>query len=339
MILKILFIGGTGIISSAVSRLAVEKGMELYLLNRGQRNEFVPDGAKTIIVDFKDKKAVEQALKAHYFDVVVDWIAFTPDQIEADIKLFRGKTSQFIFISSASIYQKPVTHHIITESTPLANPYWQYSRDKIACEELLMQEYRSNGFPVTIVRPTLTYGLTMIPFSVSSSNHPWTLVDRMRRGKKVIVQGDGTSMFTITHNTDFAKGFVGLMGNIHATGHAFHITSDEALTWNQVILEIGKAAGVQPDIVHIASDFISVFDPNQTGGLTGDKSQCAIFDNSKIKTFVPGFVATTPFSTGIKQSVKWFEEHPELCTIDDTFNNVLDRIIGAYEVGIKLAYV
>ena len=335
--MKVLFIGGTGLISTAASKLAVDSGMELYLLNRGKRSQYVPDGAKTITVDIRDENAVMKVLAGYKFDAVVDWIAFTPEQVEADICIYSGITSQFIFISSASAYQKPATYHVITESTPLANPYWQYSRDKIACEERLIREYREKGFPVTIVRPTLTYGPTMIPFSVTSWNHPWTLVDRMKRGKKVVVQGDGTSFFTITHNTDFAKGFVGLIGNIHAIGHAFHITSDEPLTWDQVIAEIGGAAGVKPDVLHIASDFIAAFSPEEEGGLTGDKSQCAIFDNTKIKTFVPGFSAVMPFSKGIKQTIEWFESHPELQTVDEDFNKKLDRIISAYEIGLRLA--
>lgn len=334
---KVLFIGGTGLISTAVSKLAVESGMELYLLNRGKRGQYAPDGAKTITADICDENEVRKALTGYKFDVVVDWIAFTPKQVEADIRLYSEITSQFIFISSASAYQKPVTYHVITESTPLANPYWQYSRDKIDCEERLIHEYREKGFPVTIVRPSLTYGPTMIPFSLNSWNHPWTVMDRMRRGKKVIVQGDGTSFFTITHNTDFAKGFIGLIGNFHAIGHAFHITSDELLTWDQVIMETGRAAGVEPEILHIPTDFIVAFNPEDKGGLTGDKSQCAIFDNTKIKTFVPGFTATMPFSKGIRQSIEWFESHPELQTIDEEFNKKLDRIISAYEMGLRLA--
>ena len=335
--MKALFIGGTGLISSAVSRLAVERGIELSLLNRGQRGEFFPRGAKQIVADHRDQKAVREALRGQTFDVVADWIAYTPDQAAADIALFSGSTEQFIFISSASAYQKPATHYLITESTPLANPYWQYSRDKIACEELLMREYREKGFPVTIVRPTLTYGVTQIPAAVGSWNHPWTLVDRMRRGRRIIVPGDGTSLWTMTHNSDLAKGFVGLMGNIHAIGHAFHITSDEVLTWNQIYELIGAAAGAQPDIVHVASDFIAAFNPEDLGNLVGDKAQCGIFDNTKIKTFVPGYMATVPFAQGVRESVRWFEKHPERCTIDDAFNALSDRIIEAHQSGLRAA--
>jgi nucleoside-diphosphate-sugar epimerase len=329
--MKALFIGGTGLISSAVSRLAAEKGIELYLLNRGQRGEFFPAGARQIVADARDRASLRAALGSMEFDVVADWIAFTPDQIESDIELFKGRTGQFLFISSASAYQKPPAHYLITESTPLANPFWQYSRDKIACEELLNRAYREHGFPITIVRPSLTYGDTQIPAAVGSWNHPWTLVDRMRRGKKVIVQGDGTSLWTMTHNSDLAKGFVGLMGNAHAIGHAFHITSDEVLTWDQIVKSIGAAAGAEPKIVHVASDFLAAVNPELLGSLIGDKSQCGVFDNSKIKAFVPGYLATTPFSEGVARSVAWFEAHPERCTIDDAFNERSDRVIAAQE--------
>jgi nucleoside-diphosphate-sugar epimerase len=311
--------------------------MELYLLNRGQRREFVPKGAKEIVADVKDAPATADALKGHTFDVVVDWIAFTPDQVEADIALFSGRTRQYIFISSASAYQKPPTHYLITESTPLANPYWQYSRDKIACEDRLTREYREKGFPLTIVRPNFTYGLTTIPAAFMSWSHPWTLVDRMRRGRKIIVPGDGTAVFTLTHNTDFARGFVGLMGNIRARGHAFHITSDEALSWNQITRAIGRAAGAEPEIVHIASDFIAAFSPSDRGGLVGDKANNTIFDTTKIKTFVPGFTATVPFADGIMESVRWFEKHPERCMVDEAFNALSEKIIGANQVGLDLA--
>jgi nucleoside-diphosphate-sugar epimerase len=334
--MKALFIGGTGLISSAVSSLAIERGIELYLLNRGRRGDFIPAGAKAIVADVQDRRALRKALEGLNFDVIVDWIAFRPDEIEADIELFRGKTGQFIFISSASAYQKPATHHLITESTPLSNPFWQYSRDKIACEEALNRAYRDSAFPVTIVRPSLTYGDTMIPAAVMSWNHPWTLVDRMRKGKKIIVQGDGSSLWTMTHNSDLAKGLIGLMGNARATGHAFHITSDEVLTWDQIVMQIGAAAGVRPAIAHVTSDFLAAVNPDDLGNLIGDKAQCGIFDNSKIKAFVPGFVATMPFSVGVARSVAWFEAHPERCTIDAAFNELSDRIIAANERALSL---
>ncbi len=332
--MKVLFIGGTGIISAAVSKLAVERGVELYLFNRGERPEFIPKKAKVIKGDIRDSASAADALKHCEFDVVVDWIAYATDHVEADITMFRGRVGQYIFISTASAYQKPPSHHLITESTPLANPYWQYSRDKIACEERLMKEYRECGFPITIVRPTLTYGLTMIPAAINSWNQPWTIVDRMRRGKKVIVHGDGTSLWTCTHNSDFAKGFVGLLGNIQAVGHAFHITSDEVLTWNQIYQAIGKAAGAEPKMVHIPSDFIAQFNADEGSSLLGDKAYSAVFDNSKIKHFVPGFVATTPFAEGVKRTVEWFEAHPDRCTVDEKYNRFMDRVIRAYESAI-----
>jgi len=335
--MKALFIGGTGLISSAVSRLAVERGIDLTLLNRGQRDEFFPAGAEQIVADARDRASVREALRGKSFDVVAEWIAYTPEQAAADVELFAGRTGQYLFISSASAYQKPATHWLITESTPLANPFWQYSRDKIACEDLLVRAYRESGFPITIVRPSLTYGPTQIPACVGSWNHPWTIVDRMRRGKKIVVPGDGTSLWTITHNTDFAKGFVGLMGNVRAIGHAFHITSDEVLTWDQIYRLIASAAGAAPDIVHVASEFIAAFDPGYLGSLMGDKAQCGIFDNAKIKAFVPGYAATVPFADGVRESVRWFERHPERCTIDEAFNRTCDRIVEANASALRAA--
>ncbi len=332
--MKALFIGGTGIISEAVSRLAIEKGADLYLLNRGNRPLYIPKGAKVINGDIRDYKSIKEVLKPYSFDVIVDWIAFTPEHVRTDLELFAGNAGQYIFISSASAYQKPPTDYIITESTPLANPFWQYSRDKIACEDILMAEYRSNGFPVTIVRPSLTYGLQMIPAALNSWQKPWSIVDRMRRGKKIIVHGDGTSLWTITHNTDFAKGFTGLMGNSLAIGHAFHITSDEVLTWNMIYELIGKAAGVKPDIIHIASDFISKVHPESLGSLLGDKALSAVFDNSKIKRYVPDFKATVSFEAGIRRSVEWFSEHPELCGVDTLWDAEMDMIIDKYNTGV-----
>jgi nucleoside-diphosphate-sugar epimerase len=329
--LKVLFIGGTGIISTAVSALAVQRGFDLTLFNRGQHSEFVPKGAKVIKGDVRDKAAMAELLKDKNFDVVVDWLVFVPKDVEADIEIFKGKVKQYIFISTASAYQKPPAHWLIDESTPLANPYWKYSSDKIACEELLMVEYRSSGFPLTIVRPSFTYGDTMIPAAINSWTKPWTIVDRMRKGKKIVIHGDGTTLWTMTHNTDFAKGFIGLLGNVQAVGHAFGITSDEVLTWRQIYKAIADAAGTQLNAVYIPSDFIAKIDPEYEGILLGDKSWCGVFDNSKIKRFVPDFVATVPFAQGIKRTIEWFEAEPKRCTIDDEFNQFVDRLIAAYE--------
>jgi len=326
--MKALFIGGTGNISAAVSRLAVSKGIELYLLNRGHREADIP-GVHQIHADINDTEAVREAIRCHAWDCVADFIAFTPDQIERDFDLFRENTEQFIFISSASIYQKPPTYHIITESTPLANPYWQYSRDKIACEELLNRYYRERGFPATIVRPSHTYD-TVIPTAVCGWDD-YTLIDRMIRGEKVIVHGDGTSLWTLTHSEDFAKAFVGLMGNPMSIGHAFHITSDEVLTWDQIYGAIGAAVGTRPHIVHIPSEYIARFDEEYTGSLIGDKANCAIFDNTKIKTFVPEYQATIPFREGIKRTIQWFQQKPERMAVHEESNAFMDRVIRCYE--------
>jgi nucleoside-diphosphate-sugar epimerase len=334
--MKVLFIGGTGLISEAVSKLAIERGIELYLFNRGKRDAHVPSGAKVILGDIRDPKSAASALDGYHFDVVVDWIAFTPEQVSVDIELFRGRTKQYIFISSASAYQKPPVHYIITEdATPLENKYWQYSRDKIACEQLLQEEHASTEFPFTIVRPSFTYGDTMIPAALNSWPHPWSLIARIRAGLPVIVHGDGSSLWTMTHNSDFAKGFVGLLGREEAIGEAYHITSDEVLTWNQIYEAIGAAAGVEPKLVHISSQFLVSHDPELTGGLLGDKAVTSVFDNSKIKQLVPEFEATLSFAEGIKRTVAWFEAHPERCTEDAEWNEQMDAIIAAHASGFK----
>ena len=332
--MKVLFIGGTGNISMAVTQLAAERGIELTLLRRGQRHADLPANITTITADINDEAAVAAALGNRIFDAVVDWIAFTPDQIERDIRLFRDRTRQFLFISSASAYQKPAGHYLITESTPLANPYWQYSRDKIACEELLMKAYREEGFPITIVRPSLTYGDTQIVLAVNSWQKSYTALDRMRRGKKVIVPGDGSSLWVITHNSDFAQGLVGLLGHRQAIGHAFHITSDEVLTWDQIYEITAEAAGVEAQIVHIASDFLTACQPDELGSLTGDKAVSVVFDNSKIKRFVPGFCAKTPFAEGIRRTIAWFDADPHRQVIDGEANAAWDKLIAAYESGL-----
>jgi len=335
--MKVLFIGGTGIISTACTRVAMQRGIDLTLLTRGQRSAELPGGVKTITADAHDLASAKRALDGTSFDAVVDWIAFTPEDIERDLQLFLGRTRQFIFISSASAYQKPATHYLITESTPLANPYWDYSRNKIACEERLMKAYREEGFPITIVRPSLTYGETLVPLVVNSWLKPYTAVDRMIKGKKIIVPGDGSSLWVITHNTDFAKGLVGLLGHEQAIGHAFHITSDEVLTWDQLYRIVGAAAGVEPQIVHISSDFITACLPENLGGLTGDKSVSVVFDNTKIKRFVPDYVATTTFAQGIRKSLAWFNTDPKRKIIDDEANAKWDKLIDAYEKGLDEA--
>jgi nucleoside-diphosphate-sugar epimerase len=335
--MKVLFVGGTGIISAACTRLAAERGIELTLVVRGQHRTDLPPSVKTLRFDIHDVAAATRELGGTQFDAVVDWIAFTETDIERDLRLFRERTRQFIFISSASAYQKPPTHYLITESTPLANPYWQYSRDKIACEERLMRAYREEQFPVTIVRPSLTYGETLIPLAVNSWQKSYTIVDRMLRGEKVIVPGDGSSLWMITHNSDFAKGLIGLLGDEQTIGHAFHITSDEVMTWDQYYRIVGHAAGVEPKLVHIASDFISTCLPEQTGSLIGDKAVSVVFDNTKIKRFVPDFCATTRFAEGIRESLAWFDADAARKQIDQEANAAWDKLIRLYERGLDAA--
>jgi nucleoside-diphosphate-sugar epimerase len=334
--MKIFFIGGTGIISTACTALAATCAFDLTVLSRGHRESQLPPGVKTLTLDINDS-TLPQKIERESFDAVVDWIAFTPSDIERDLKVFRGRTRQFVFISSASAYQKPQADYLITESTPLANPYWDYSRNKIACEERLMRAYREEGFPVTIVRPSLTYGETLIPLVLNSWQQSYTAVDRMIRGKKMIVPGDGSSLWVVTHNTDFAKGLIGLLGHPQAIGHAFHITSDEVLNWDQLFRIVGAAVGVEPQLVHIPSDFIAACLPEKTGTLLGDKSVSVVFDNSKIKQFVPGYCATTSFAEGIRKSIAWFNADPARKQTDGEVNATMDKLIAAYEKGMSEA--
>ena len=331
--MKILFIGGTGIISSACSELVVSRGHELFMVNRGASKKYnVPEGATVLQADIHgDEADLAGRLAGHRFDAVVDFLAYHPDDIERDIRLFRGRTDQFIFISSASAYQKPVKNYFITEETPLENPYWEYSRNKIACENRLMQVYRDESFPTTIIRPSHTYGHSQIPFAVSSWKHPWTVVDRMKRGQKVIVPGDGTSLWVLTWNADFAKGLVGLLGNEKAIGEAFQITSDQVLSWDQIHLEVYQTLGLVPNVVHIPSDLIARNWPEALGSLIGDKSNSVVFDNSKIKRFVPDFHCEVDWAEGSRRSLVWFESHPEFQTIAHEMNQVWDQIISAYD--------
>jgi nucleoside-diphosphate-sugar epimerase len=324
--MKVLFIGGTGIISSASSKLAIDRGIELYLLNRGQTSKRpVPEGARVLIGDIRSPETVRDALGDMTFDAVVNWITFTPDQVEVDLELFRGCTGQYIFISSASAYHKPVRSLPITESTPLHNPWWQYSRDKIACEERLMRAYREEGFPITIVRPSHTYDQTLLPFQ-----NGYTVIDRMRKGKPVVVHGDGTSLWVMTHHRDFARAFVGLLGNSRALGEAYHITSDEVLTWDQIFRILARAAGVDdPELVHVPSEVINAFDPRWGASLLGDKTHSVIFDNTKVKRLVPVYVATIPFVQGAQETIGWFDADPARQVVEAERDALLDRIIAA----------
>ncbi|SMO40004.1 SDR family oxidoreductase [Gracilimonas mengyeensis] len=326
--MKVLFIGGTGNISTSVSHLAVQQGIDLFLLNRGKTKVDIP-GAKVITGDIYRPGTIRDKLAEHEWDVVVNWIAFTPEHVQTDIDLFAGKTKQYIFISSASAYQKPATGFMIDESTPLHNPWWQYSRDKIDCENLLMDAYRKDGFPVTIVRPSHTYD-KRIPVAIGGWEE-YTVIDRMKKGQKVIIHGDGTSLWTLTHSEDFAKGFNGLLGHPRAIGQAVQLTSDEVLTWNEIYQTVADAAGAELNAVHISSDFIAKVAPEEKDGLLGDKSHCAVFDNSKIKKLVPGFQATIPFREGIRRTLDWFEAEPERMKVDPETNARMDKIIEAWE--------
>jgi nucleoside-diphosphate-sugar epimerase len=335
--MKVLFVGGTGILSTACTTLAAARGTDLTLLRRGHRAGDIPPGVRTVRADIGDEAAVAAALGAEKFDAVVDFLAFTAGDVERDIRLFAGRTGRFVFISSASAYQKPVGHYLITEATPLANPYWQYSRDKIACEERLLCAYRDDGFPVTIVRPSLTYGDTQIVLAVNSWPKSYTAVARMRQGKKIIVPGDGTSLWVCTHNSDFAVGLVGLLGHPEAIGQTFHITSDEVLTWDQITRLTAAAAGVEAEIVHIPSDFMAAAIPDELGNLIGDKAASVVFDNSKIKRFVPDFGARVRFAEGIKRTVNWFDADPARRIVDSAADSQWDRLIAAYERGLDSA--
>lgn len=324
--MKILFIGGTGIISSACTQLAIERGYELTLLNRGQSSRPMPEGAQQIQADIRDLAGAKAALAGRHFDVVVNWVAFSPEHIETDLALFAGRTGQYVFISSASAYQTPPARLPITESTPLHNPFWHYSRQKIACEERLLRAYREEGFPATVVRPSHTYDQTLLPM-----RGRYTVVNRMRQGKRVVVHGDGTSLWTLTHHRDFAKGFVGLLGQPTAVGDLFHITSDELLTWNQIFQQVAAAAGAEAHLVHIPSATIAHHDPEWGSSLLGDKAHSMIFDNRKIKRLVPDFVATIPFWQGAQEIMAWYDADPARQTINPAFDQLLDDLIARYD--------
>lgn len=324
--MKVLFIGGTGNISGACSRLAVERGIDLWHLNRGSHPPM--PGVKALKADIHDAKSAAAALAGHTWDAVVDWIAFGPDEVARDVDLFHGHTRQYIFISSASCYQKPPASPRITEETPLENPFWEYSRNKIASEAAAMRAFRERGFPVTIVRPSLTYD-HVIPVALGSWSD-YTIVARMKEGRKVVVHGDGTSLWTITHAEDFARGFIGLLGRDETLGEAYHITSDELLTWNQIYAAVGAAAGVEAKLVHVPADLIHEVDAAAAAGILGDKGHSVLFDNRKIRRVVPDFSAKIPFAEGIKRTVAWFEAEPSRMRIREENNRLLDRILERY---------
>jgi nucleoside-diphosphate-sugar epimerase len=324
--LRVLFIGGSGIISSACSRLATERGIDLYVLNRGQTSHRpLPEEATVLHADIRDPDSVTAALGDREFDAVVDWVAFTPEHVEADLGLFRGRAGQYVFISSASAYQTPPARQPVTESTPLRNPFLQYSRDKIACEDLLTVAYRDEGFPATIVRPSHTYDKTLIPLDGG-----WTAIGRMRQGKPVVVHGDGTSLWTLTHHEDFARGFVPLLGHPRTLGEAFQITSDDVLTWNQIAQALAAAAGVAADIVHVPSDAIAAADPAWGATLLGDKAHSMIFDNAKLRSVVPDYRAVIPFEQGAREIVAWYDGDPARQRTDARLDAVMDQLISTY---------
>ena len=333
---KALFVGGTGTISTAiVKRLSMDKNWEVWLLNRGNRKDAVPQGVHLITADISDEALVAKKLEDMTFDVVGEFIGFTVDQVERDYRLFKGKTKQYIYISSASAYHKPQADFLITEGTSLANPYWEYSRNKIACEEFLMQKYREEGFPVTIVRPSHTYDERHIPLGVHGKNGFWQVIKRMQDGKPVIIQGDGTSLWHVTFNRDFAVGYTGLMGNQHAIGEAFQITGDETLTWNQIYQTIANALGVELKAYHVAAEYLAAvgdkYGYDFTGSLIGDKSASVVFDNRKLKRIVPEMKSTVMFHEGVQIALEYVLAHPELQVEDPEFDKWCDRVIEALE--------
>jgi nucleoside-diphosphate-sugar epimerase len=322
--LRILFIGGTGIISSACVPRVLAAGNDLTVLNRGgTATRPLPEGIDVLRADIRDGASVRSALGDREFDAVVNFVAYTPDHVRSDVDSFAGRTDQYVFISSASAYQKPPRRLPITESTPLHNPYWQYSRDKIACEELLVAAYRDNHFPVTIVRPSHTYDRTSVPIDGG-----WTQIDRMRRGLPVVVHGDGTSLWTLTHHVDFAKAFVGLLGNTRTLGEAYTITSDDVLTWDQIFTILGRAAGVQPVLVHVPSDMIAAADPDWGAGLLGDKAHSVVFDNTKVKAVVPDYVATIPFEQGAREIIEWRDQDPTRQIVNEKLNATIEHLLA-----------
>jgi len=324
--MRVLFIGGSGVISSACSALAVRRGIDLTVLNRGTSTDRpLPAEATVLRADIRDPAAVAAALGGREFDAVVDWVAFTPEHVRADMDLFRGSTGQYVFISSASAYQTPPSRLPVTESTPLRNPFWQYSRDKIACEDLLIAAYRDEGFPATIVRPSHTYDKTLIPLDGG-----WTALARMRQGRPVVVHGDGTSLWTLTHHADFALGFVPLLGHPRTIGEAFHITSDDVLTWNQITAALAAAAGTSADIVHVPSDAIFAADPDWGASLVGDKAHSLVFDNTKVRGVVPDFRPVIPWEQGAREILAWYDEDPARQRVDARMDALMDKLVATH---------
>jgi nucleoside-diphosphate-sugar epimerase len=332
---RLLFVGGTGLISSACVDRALAEGHQVWLLNRGRtRTVPRPEQARVLYADVRDAAAVRSVVAGVDPDVVVQCVAFTPDQVRADLETFAG-IGQYVLVSSASVYQRPPGHYLVSEdSTPVDNPYWRYSRDKIACERVLAEEAGRAGVAFTVVRPSLTYGPSQIPLCVGSWERPWTVVERMRRGAPVIVPGDGTSLWTLTHARDLAVGLVGLLGNPQALGMAVHITSDEVLTWNDIYREVAAAAGVPARLLHVPTDALVAAEPELEGTLWGDKVHSVVFDNSRIRELVPGFTATTSFAEGIRETLAWFEADPARRAVDREADALWDRIAEVYTAAL-----
>ncbi len=338
--MKALFIGGTGTISMGiVRRLAEDPCWEVWLLNRGNRSDVVPEGVHQISADIWDEADVKKKLEGMDFDCVSDFICFDLAAAERDYRLFKGCTKQFIFISSASAYNKPAANFVITEGTTLSNPHWEYSRNKIACEEFFMEKYRKEGFPITIVRPSHTYDERSIPLGVHGKKGFYQVIRRMQEGKPVIIHGDGSSLWTVTFNSDFAVGYTGLMGNRHAIGEAFQITGDEALTWDQIYQTIADALGVELKACHISSEYLSAVGDKYgfdfEGSLIGDKAVSVIFDNSKLKRVVPEMCTKVSFAKGVRIALDYVLSHPECQVEDPEFDEWCDRVIEAVEESKK----
>jgi nucleoside-diphosphate-sugar epimerase len=325
--LKVLFLGGTGNISTACVERAIEVGHDVTILNRGQRPSIFGHRVRTITGERQDTGLLRQVAAAAHFDAVVDFLAFRPEQVDAAIEAFGRRVGQYVFISSASVYERPVTSYLVTEETARANPFWEYARQKIECEERLLRAHRTDGFPVTIVRPSYTYGPTWIPSGFGGQDY--TVVDRIRRGRPIVAHGDGTALWVMTASADFAVGLVGLVGRREAWGEAFHITSDEVLTWDAIYRTIGRAAGRAPEIVHVPSDLIAALYPERGGSLLGDKAWSVVFDNAKIRRFVPDFRTRTSFAEGMERSMSWYDADPARHVVNDKMNEMLDRVVAA----------
>ena len=336
--MRILMIGGTGTISSAITRQLAESEHELWLLNRGNRQNEVPENVKQLHVDINDEAEVLRLIGDTQFDAVCEFIGFVPEQVERDHRLFAGRTRQYVYISSASAYNKPARHHVITEGTTIANPHWEYSRNKIACEELLMKYYREEGFPVTIVRPSHTYCEKSVPLGLHGTKGSWQVLKRMLEGKPVLIHGDGSSLWTMTFNTDFARGFIGLLGNPHAIGEAFQIMSDESLTWTQIYSVVAQCLGTTLKPYYVSSAFLAEIAPKEydvEGNLIGDKAVSVVFDCSKLKRVVPGFQATVRFEEGVRRCIQYILNHPECQQLDPEFDAWCDKVIEVMEEAKK----